>query len=366
MNNIPRNFLILLFMAGFVSCRENKMTSVTVPFVLDHNRMLVEAEFRLKDGNWRKAILWVDTGNPDFFISESFARDLGIEIQSGNTDQEIPSPSAVRIGGMAVSFDYPAMQLTLAEPGILIPRGVPGHATINPDNGIIQMDASIDGVVYSFALDNGASFSYVPDFLVTKLLEQHPDWPNATGAVGYANIWGWWPGEDSWPMIRVPEISWGPLIISDAVLVGLPPIFRGGTDVGTNYSRKTARPVNGFFGPNMFKGYRIEIDYTDSTLYFEKGRVPHNNDMDIVGLTIKPLNDGRYRILGVAMKNNKPVLEGIRQGDVLLRIDNLETTGATMGTVVDALRGRPGEKRTLLLEREGTQFKVEARVERII
>jgi len=37
-----------------------------------------------------------------------------------------------------------------------------------------------------------------------------------------------------------------------------------------------------------------------------------------------------------------------------------------MGTVVDALRGKTGDKRVLLLERDGKQFSIFGRVERIM
>jgi hypothetical protein len=47
-------------------------------------------------------------------------------------------------------------------------------------------------------------------------------------------------------------------------------------------------------------------------------------------------------------------------------VDNLVATHATMGTVVDALRGRPGDHRTLVLERDGERFSSEARVERFL
>ncbi len=146
-------------LALLTSCQEKTSKSVTIPMILDHNRMLVEAEFQRKDGTWRKAVLWVDTGNPDFIISETFARDLGIDITDPK-EQEIPSPAAVRIGEMPISFDgvkskvfidkkwmfntmhndgnlpstvlqkyhividYPALQFTIAEPGILSPAGL--------------------------------------------------------------------------------------------------------------------------------------------------------------------------------------------------------------------------------------------------
>jgi hypothetical protein len=394
--------IIIVLSPSQASCNDKNVKSVTVPFVLDHNRMLVEAEFQRKDGRRLKAILWVDTGNPDFFISESFAKNLGIKIKDPDSDQDILSPSNVRIGGKTINFDgvrssvdpmdkwlfntmhcdgnlpstvlkkyhiifdYPSRMITIAEPGILKPRGIPSPAIINHVNGIIQMDALVDGKYYCFAFDNGASFSYVPDDIIASLLEHHPDWPNSKGAAGCANIWGHWPGEEIWPMLRIPEFQWGELKIKNAVIVGLPSFFKGRTDIGTNYSRKTARPVNGIFGPNIFKGYRVEIDYSDNILYFEKGSESNSNEMDIVGLTLKPLNDGRYGVLGIVKKSGKPVIEGVQQGDILLETDGHKTTGATMGTVVDALRGKPGEKHIIILERNGKKFKIEATVEHLL
>jgi hypothetical protein len=388
-------------MALLLSCQNNKIKSVTVPVILDHNRMLVEAEFQRKDSTWRKALLWVDTGNPDFLISESFARELGINITE-DKQQEIPSPEAVKIGGMPIRFDdvkskvfisskwmfntmhndgnlpstvlqkyhivfdYPSRQLTISESGILKPRGDISPCTINPVNGILQMDAMIDGENYSLALDNGTSFSFVPNEIITKITQRHPDWPKNNGATGCANIWGWWGEEDAWPMVRVPEMQWGTLDLPGVVLVGLSPIFKGGLDLGTWYSQKTARPVNGFLGPNAFKVYRIEIDYPNNAIYFEKGAEPDLHDMDIVPLTLRPLNDGKYMVIGVSIADRKLLIEGIEQGDILLQVDSLKTTGATMGTVVDALRGRPGDLHLLLLEREGKQFKIETRVVRFL
>jgi len=364
--------------------------------------MLIEAEFERKDGTWRKARLWVDTGNPDFLISEEFAQDMGIGIDTGNAGQIAERQMKVRIGSKPVNFDgikvvvgsgiqwlfntmqidgnvpstvlqkyqvvfdYPLQQIILAEPGILTPRGVRSPARINPVTGIVQMDAVIDGENYSFALDNGSSFSFVSDDMVAKLIQRNPKWLSSKGAVGCANIWGYWPEEETWPLLRLPVFQWGNVTITDAVIAGLPPFFRGNTDVGTWYSRKSARPVNGFLGPNVFKAYRVEIVYADSAVYFEKGTGTDIQDMDMVGLTLRPLEDQRWAVIGIVNKDGKPIVEGIEKGDILLQVGNLKTTGATMGTVIDALRGTPGERKILLLEREGKPFTVKAEVERFL
>jgi len=71
-------------------------------------------------------------------------------------------------------------------------------------------------------------------------------------------------------------------------------------------------------------------------------------------------------VIGVSKKDGKPVVEGVEPGDMLLEIDGLQTTGATMGSIVDALRGEPGDTHTLLFERNSRQFRIEARVERFL
>jgi len=402
-----------------------------VPMTLDHNRMVVTAEIQRQDGSWRPVRLWVDTGNPEFFLSEALARDLGLDLSAAGEGAaggalEVAAPTSVRLGGMAldfqgvtsrvmfeprwlfdtmhndanlpstvlqryhVIFDYPKAALTIAQPGSLTPRGARAPASVNRTTGIVQLDAVIAGEAFSFALDNGASYSFASAETITRLSDQHPDWPRCVGAVGCANIWGWWPREGAWPVLRVPELEWGGVRLTGVGLVGLPAFFPGGTTVGASYSRKTARPVEGFLGPNAFKAFRVEIDYADSAVYFapDDGTAAHartdagtgthaaaqassgtqddTHDMDLVGLTLRLGTDGRYLVIGVAEKNGQPTVAGVMPGDVLLEVGGLNATGATMGSVVDALRGNPGDVRTLVLERDGMRIVVDARIERIL
>lgn len=60
-----------------------------------------------------------------------------------------------------------------------------------------------------------------------------------------------------------------------------------------------------------------------------------------------------------------PTVDGVEPEDLLLRVGELEVHGSTMGQVVDALRGRPGDVRTLELERDGERLTVEATVTRL-
>ena len=97
------------------------------------------------------------------------------------------------------------MQLAARGLGIdLSTAGKPpeGHApplAVEPPAGV-----RIGGMPISFALDNGASFSFVSDDVLERPSRNHPDWSRGIGALGCANIWEWWPGEAEWPVMRGP------------------------------------------------------------------------------------------------------------------------------------------------------------------
>lgn len=397
--------LVAAFVFGVMSifAQEQKNNPVTVPFILDHNRMLVEAEIQRKDGSWRKVKLWVDSGNPKFYFSEPLARDLGIDFSGKQGNFDCTLPAGFRIGGKTLNtdsvdakvmsqpfwlfsamhndanlpstvlmkyhiiIDYPHQQLTIADPGSIIPRGVKQLAHIHPKTGIVQIDAVIDGDSLSFALDNGASFSFVSDHILAKISGRHPGQPVMTGTLGCANMWGWWPvNEQSLTVMRFPEFKWGSESISGISLVSVPRLGVDGPTLGEWYSQKTALPVDGFLGPNVLKSYRIEIDYMNSAVYFEKNITAGIHDMDIVGLTLQPQPGGGYIIIGVSTILGKPSVEGVSIGDRIIQIDQLKITGATMGTVIDALRGNPGDIRFLTIERNGRTFTIKAKVERFL
>lgn len=371
---------------------------MTAPIVLDHNRALVDAEVQSKDGSWRKARLWIDSGNPEFMLSESFARALGFD-RPGQAAGAPRTPASlpvvgVRINGVpldveglapvvrpgaerlwptmhadgnlpatvlrryAVVLDYPGRRIELRPPGQAAHRGQAVPLRVHPETGIVQVDAVIGNAHLALALDIGASYSFVTTELAATLASGHPGWPRTEGAMGCANIWGLWPQEDHWQVVRAPEIRLGDTRISGVGFVGLPPVFGSDPDIGTWYSRKTAAPVVGFLGPNAFKAFRLEIDYVRGRLYLERRAADDVRDMDMIGLTLQP--DGTsWRVL-------RTLVAGVQAGDLLLQVGGLRTSGATMGAVVDALRGRPGDQRVLLLERRGQRLRIVARVRRIL
>ncbi len=364
----------------------------TLPVRFDHNRMLVEVEFQKKDGTWRQATAWVDTGNPQLALGGALAKEIGVEWaadapKTAGGKVEVPAPAGMRFGRLPlaldgvpcavfperpqpfpgvpaeanlpstvlarfdVRFDYPKRKMTLAAPGTLRFEGAKVPCLLDPESGIVQLEVNVGGESLSFALDNGASYTLVDEEVLRRLHEKNPRWPAHTGLVGCANLWGM-PGEPELLMLRVEEMRIGTIWVTGAGAAGLPKgLFEW-------YSKKTAAPVAGLLGPNVLKAFRVGIDFRGGAVYLDRGRKDDLHDMDLVGLTLRAGRDGSYEILGASPGC------GARAGDTLLRVGSLDARGRSMGEVVDALRGRPGRVRALTVQRGEEVLRIEARVER--
>jgi len=285
-------------------------------------------------------------------------------------------------------FDYPAQRLTIARPGDLKPKGIEIPCSVNAETGLFMVAATIDGDTVQLGVDNGSAGTWVSDSLTTKWMARHPDWPHAKGAAGSANFFGV-SFETEGVLMRLPELGLGPLRAQDVALLGLDQSFFDW------YSKKSAAPVQGFIGSNVLKNFRLEIDFPNQMTYWEKGPtsepapsgevVPpaeigqpgevgppvevasaiEHNDLDIVGLTLRPEADGSFTIAGVVSKDGKPTVDGVKPGDKLIRVDRLDTANATMGAVVNALRGKPGSPHTIVLDRDGKVLTIKAKVVRL-
>lgn len=382
----------LLFLSLAVLCPAQSRKGATVPIILEHNRVLVDLTFGAKTVR-----AWVDTGNPDFMISETLARAIGLPFDAAKAVDgrvETPAPAA-SIGGLPLRFDgvackivlggrwfapglhvdanvpatalrryhlildYPGRRLSLAAPGSAKPRGYQLPCRVHERSGVVDVDVAVNGSTYAFALDNGCPYSYISDRLMDELVARHREWPFARGAAGVANMWGL-PMEGAASMTRVAELYLGELQLDEVGVSSFPAaMFEW-------YSKKTVTPVIGILGGNVLKAFRVEIDYAGSAVYLERKANLDPHDLDTVGLTLRPDTDGSYHVVAVTEKDGQPVVDEVNAGDRLLKIGGLEVSGKTMGEVSDALHGKPGDVRVLVLERAGKQVTVHAKVTRLL
>jgi hypothetical protein len=262
-----------------------------------------------------------------------------------------------------VLVDFPGRKFSIGAPGTIHFRGPSGKVQINAETGLIQVPSQIEKKKYNLALDIGASISFLSDEVFDKLATAHPDWPQMTGAVGSANMWGL-DDETKWKVMRVDRIQFGPLFLANVPVVDFP------KDRMDYFEKRAGMPTAGLLGANALLNYRIGIDYAHSTIYFEFGRMFSFPEFDVIGLTLRPEDDGRFTILGVAELEGKPSLplgaDGVQAGDHLIAVDGIPVAGSTMGQVWAMLGGTAGQERKLTIERAGKQFVVAAKVQHFL
>src|SRR5262249_25563370 len=259
-----------------------------------------------------------------------------------------------------VIFDYPGKQFTLAKPGSIKPRGTRMASPVNDRSGFPRIEAQIGGETFGFLLDTGASFTMISQELMNRWVTEHSDWQHTTGAFAAANMIGS-PMEAKALMVRIPQIS-----LADVKLESVAAVSRPKGTFENYMSKMMAAPIVGAIGGNVLSAFRIEIDYANGATYFEKRAALNPNDLTLVGINLSPNADGSYKILSVSERHDKEVIEAIKAGDRLIKIGSFEVTSAPMAKVIEALRGKPDEKRTLVLERDGKQFSVTVPVLRIL
>jgi hypothetical protein len=379
---------------------QSEPKSVTVPAAIDHNRVVINADIPLANGATERVRAWVDNGNPDLYLSRRLATVLGLAVTCDDKECSAPPPAEMRVGGMTISLsgikqakiplkavnaasalapgmnveitlpssilrhydvliDFPGRKFSIGRPGTIVFRGPSGKVQVNSENGLIQVPSQVENKKYNLALDIGASISFLSEELFDKLAAAHADWPHMTGAVGPANMWGL-DDETKWKVMRMDRVQYGPLFLANVVVVDFP------KDRMEYFAKRAGVATAGLLGSNALLNYRVGLDYAHSMVYFEFGRMFNFPDFDVIGLMLRPDDDGRFTILGVADFEGTPSIDGVQAGDHLVAVDGIPVQGSTMGQVWNMLRGTPGQQRKLSIERGGREFHIAATVQHFL
>jgi hypothetical protein len=385
---------------SIASSAQARQNSTTVPAAVDHNRIIIDVDLSLPDGTTQRIHAWVDNGNPELEMSRHLATVLGLPVTCGDQECTAAPPPAIRIGELSIPLDeikqahipmkpvnaasalwpgihaeinipstilrhydvlidYPARRFSIGMPGTIKFRGSSGKVQINGQNGLIHVLSEIERKKINLALDIGSSISFLSDELFSALSTAHPDWPHMTGAVASANIWGL-ADEAKWKLMRVDRLHYGPLFLTDVAMVDFP------KDRLDYFSQRAGIATAGLVGGDVFLNYRVGLDYAHLTVYFELGTFSKFPDFDVIGLVLRPENDGRFTILGVAGSDASTAPDGVQAEDSLIAVDGIPVRGSTMGQVWAMLGGTPGQERRLTIERSGKQFTFAAKVQHFL
>lgn len=386
-----------LLAACFAFAQQPAQTTTTVPITLDQNRIIIDVYVPLPDGSRKRVRGWLDTGNPDLWMTEQLAKQAGLTITGesqpalAGKQRMAPAPKEIAVGKLTIPLsgikdahvidqesigpgssaqinlpskvlrnydviiDYPNRELTLASPGTVRFEGSSGKANVTTDNGLVLLPAKVAGHEDNAILDVGATVSFFWSDVLADLLQKHPDWPHMVGAVGPVNLWGL-DQEPRWQVLRIPHLTYGGTELNQVVVAGFPKEFKEFIE------KRAGLPSLGLIGADALLNYRVGIDYTHATVYLQQLSKYTPPGIDVVGLTLRPEADQHYTVIGIPEYAGKPAVPEVKPGDRLISIDGGRATGATMGQVWSLLEGRPGTIRALVLERDGKQYTVKAPV----
>jgi len=384
-----KKIALLLFIFG---APIGDFAATTVPFILDHNRILIPADVYLPNGQAKHITVWVDNSTPVLAVSDRLARELRLEIKITKAgDKNATPPKRVLIGGLQLDLselpsaevddgttvgsgmnadmnlpasvlceydivvDYPLRRLTIAARGSVTFSGTAVRGYFNPKNHLIQLPAGMDGVCFNLALDVGTPVAFIDSNLLSKFSMAHPSWPSLQGAVGIANVWGL-DDEPELLLLRMGKLTFGNMVLQNAIAVSFP------VDRLDYFQKRAGIPTAGLMGAASLLNYKLGIDYGHGIVYFEKIMESVNPNMSLIGITLRPEADGSYHVLSVSSYRGRPAVTGIVKGDKLLSVNDKKVTGLTMGAVWALLGGEPGTTYTLKLSRQGKEFSVPAPV----
>ncbi len=404
-------FLTALFAVFFLSLSvpaqdatksQPEPKSVTVPMTIDHNRVVIDVYVPLSDGSTKRVRGWVDTGDPDIWMSSRVAGWMGLSVRcdgqmcSGTATPKVVSLE-IMIGGMKISLsamgavkvpastptiaagmsaeikipssvlrnydvliNFPDREFSIGVPGSINFKGVKSKMLLDKSSGFIQVPSKIENKNYNLGLDVGSPISFLSEQLFDKLASTHPDWPHMTGAIGPANVGERGDDETKWKLMRVDRLQYGPLFLTDVAVAEFPKLF------SAFFEKNTGAAIAGVLGSNALMNYRVGLDYAHSTAYFDIGRTFKFPEFDVVGLILRPEDDTRFTILGVAGFEGTPSVPEVQPGDHLVAVDGIPVPDSTMGQVWSLLEGSPGQERKLTVERAGRQFNVVAKVQHFL
>ena len=392
--------------------------SVTVPFILDDNRMYVDIAFVKPDGGLHRTRAAVNMGSSAFVLSNTLYRALSadtraVRAQIGTMmiamDPRVVQPEdqantislhlnpfrapptsaeiAQGPGGKMAAFagpmnveatippgllaqfetvlDYGDKTLTLAQPGTLKPEGIPIPIRVDGTSGFFTLDVTIGEETYAAVLDNGGSYSVFRTERIAAWAKAHPGWLRSTQPIGESNYMMAAGGDIDSPVLKIPSASLGTLQLEElGVTTFMPGGLRARLARGMFwdwFSEKAGEEVNGWIGGNVLKSFRVTLDPAHRTSYWLQQAPLDTRDLDQVGLAL--IRTGpRVTVGGIAQKNGIATVAGVMPGDEITRIDNRPVAPMTRGELLGALHGTPGERKHLKLTRKGQEIGAEMTV----
>jgi hypothetical protein len=393
--------VIVWILVGSALCHAQKEVCPAVgrePLSVEGNAPIIMVQFKRPDGTRREARFVLDSGGGAVLLDSNLASELGLRTrgsvieESGERYAPIDLPQA-SIGGLAVSFDtskafvhlgtrsfdsrervegllpgkalepyqvvldYPKGLFTIAPSGCIKHVGTEMDSPFLPASGHPRVTLRELNKEYGFLLDTGARVTLARRDLIESWIAAHPDWPSTTGASGTADMPG---GDGKELLLRVPEIVWGSFHIEHVLIVSRP------DQTFSQSSFETPEAIIGALGGNVLDGFRIEIDYPHGKTYLEQVHQPDANDMNSAGLVLDVNSENQLVVRAISATADQTTKDNVHPGDVIVKIGDKSYNPWTITEASQALSGIVGQKRQLLIRRNGVEIQASVVISHLI
>lgn len=381
-----------------VGCRapaNERASSLT--FRLDHNRIIVAARLVTPDGAIPVRV-WIDTGNPDLWMSEVLLDRLvdrgsgdelaqrsaivgtdftlrfgGLDVPvARGTPARASAASSVAPGvpadlnlpasllrGLAIEVDFPAGRIALGRAGSLTFSGREIPARVDPRNGLVVVPAEHGDRQIFLGVDLGASTSFAAMGLAgTRDPGETGGAIMHHGGVGPTNLWGA-PLETEWPVGSPGDILIGGVALPESHYVFL------SDETIRGIAERAGHRLDGLIGTSALSSTVVGIDYDGNAVYLDGPRGEPSVPFSAVPVTLRPTEEGSFLVAGTNVEAGPNEERTMRTGDRLLSVDGSTIAGRSMGAVWALLSGGPGDRKRLEIERGGVRLSIVATVVRL-
>lgn len=379
---------------------QNALDHVTVPMSVEGNVPIVTLQFQRANGGTRTARFLFDSGGGAIIFDEGLATDIGLkpegpELSDDGQRYRAVKVLAARVGGMRVdlsgskafvhlgrtsfsnrdtvegmlpgkalehyqvALDYPEQLWSIGNPGTLAHRGERLRAPYLASSGHPRIEVNIGDARFGLLVDTGAEVTLLREGLLRGWSQEHPDWPRGSGAVGPANMGGS-ADDGNLLLLRIPALQIGSFMVAQVAAASRP------DQTYSTTSYETPAVIVGALGGNVLSQFRVEIDYPEKLLFLKPSGKILANDFDTVGLVLETGATGELVVRAVSSSASSITRQNILPRDVVLQIGNMSKAPYTLTKAARELSGTVGERKQLLILRNGKPMTVIVTVSRIL
>lgn len=250
-------------------------------------------------------------------------------------------------GTGAAAAPPPDLQEALSRQAVGVPFRLRGDGKILVSAQVGAADGGTPRGTLNLILDTGATKSVFFHARLDRRVRGWGAWPSLRGLTAPTLT-----GDANAMLVRVPDITLGAGtgVVSrrgmDAMVIG--------GDLGEMLSAAVGEPVDGLLGYSFVKHFRIALDYSRSTAWFD----PSQGDVQDrpfehshVGLQLESAG-GAARVAAVAA-GSPAARAGVRPGDELVAVDGVDAAPLDLAEISRRLEGAPGSRVSLTLRRHG-------------